>query len=136
VVAVPPGAESEPRGLGETLRAAREAKRLSMEDLIRTTRIQPRYLEAIEEDRFTDLPPPPYAQIFLASYAKAVGIPAREILDRYCGITGETQASRVAIWEESAEAAPAPRRRPLGLWVSVGAVVALLVVIALLARRG
>lgn len=130
-----PGGGPEPTSLGEMLRAAREAKRLSVPDLIRATRIVPRYIEAIEEDRFTDLPPPPYAQIFLTSYAKAVGLPPREVLERYCGITGEAPAHKQKIWEESAEQVAPPRARPFP-WVIVVVVVVLLVAIAFIASRG
>ena len=127
--------DPEPASLGETLRAAREAKRFSVSDLNRTTRIIPRYIEAIEEDRFTDLPPPPYAQMFLSAYAKGVGLPAHEILERYCGVTGELPAHQQKIWEESSEQAPAPRARPFP-WILVVVVVLLLVAIAFIARRG
>lgn len=122
------------RSVGEVLRAAREAKRLSVPDVNRATRIRPAFLEAIEEDRFTDLPPAPYVEIFIAAYAKAVGFPPREILERYYGMTGETPSSLVPIWDETSEQQARPRGRRFP-WVALLAVVILLVAVALLARR-
>lgn len=131
----PGSGELDHASVGAALRAAREAKRLSIQDLNRSTRIQVSYLEAIDEDRFTDLPPAPYVEIFLASYAKAVALPPREILDRYYGLTGESPTSQLKVWDEAAEEAVAPRARRFP-WLLIVLVVALLVAVVLLARRG
>jgi cytoskeletal protein RodZ len=120
------GGEQEARSLGDVLRSAREAKRLSLEDMNRLTRINPPYLEAIEDERFTDLPPPPYSQIFLSAYARAVGLSPREILERYLAMTGESPVRREALWEESEPATIAKKPGPLA-WILIGLVVALAV---------
>ena len=117
--------------LGDTLRAAREAKRLSLADLNRSTRIRTHYLEAIEDERFTDLPPPPYAQIFLRSYALAVGLSAREVLERYLAMTGESPVRHETLWEETAESAAAAKKSPALVWILMGLAIALAVGIAL-----
>jgi cytoskeletal protein RodZ len=129
-----PTAGSGTEGLGDTLRAAREAKRLSLDELNRLTRIQTHYIEAIEEERFTDLPPPPYSQIFLRAYARAVGLPTRDVLDRYLAMTGEAPARReTLLWEESGETqepAKVTKKRALGVWIALGLAIALALGIA------
>ncbi|TSB46469.1 helix-turn-helix domain-containing protein [Alkalicoccobacillus porphyridii] len=69
--------------LGLQLKQAREDKGLSLEDLQRTTKIQKRYLTAIEEGRFDSLPGLFYARAFVKTYAEAVGLDAAELLEQY-----------------------------------------------------
>lgn len=126
-----PGGEQESRGLGDALRAAREAKRLSLDDMNRLTRISPQYLEAIEEERFTDLPPPPYSQIFLSAYARAVGLSSRQVIERYLAMTGESPLRRVTLWEETVEPASVAKKPGPLVWILIGLVVALAVGVGL-----
>lgn len=60
--------------LGQTLREAREEKGLSLDDLQEETKIQKRYLKAIEEGDFKQLPGDFYTRAFIKSYAEAVGL--------------------------------------------------------------
>ncbi|MDQ0206277.1 helix-turn-helix domain-containing protein [Alkalicoccobacillus murimartini] len=69
--------------LGLQLKQAREEKQLSLEDLQRTTKIQKRYLVAIEEGRFDSLPGLFYARAFVKTYAEAVGLDATELLEQH-----------------------------------------------------
>jgi cytoskeletal protein RodZ len=71
-----------PRGVGEQLRAAREARGLALADVSVRTRVAERYLTAIEEDRFGDLAAPTYAVGFSRAYARAVGVDERDIAAR------------------------------------------------------
>ena len=72
---------SEPTAPGERLRAAREAKGLSVDDVSAATRIPKRHLETIEDGDFAVLPGRPYAIGFSRSYAKAVGLNDEEIVN-------------------------------------------------------
>lgn len=69
--------------LGEVLQKAREAKGLSLEDIQETTKIQRRYLDAIEKGDFEALPGQFYARAFIKRYAEALGLNAEEILSQY-----------------------------------------------------
>ncbi|GBD22398.1 hypothetical protein HRbin29_00028 [bacterium HR29] len=60
--------------IGETLRAARERRGLSLSEASRLTRIAPRFLIALEEDDYAALPAPVYARGFLRSYAALLGL--------------------------------------------------------------
>ncbi|MFK3938761.1 helix-turn-helix domain-containing protein [Alkalihalobacillus sp. NPDC078783] len=69
--------------LGNELKQARVDKQLSLEDLQRTTKIQKRYLVAIEEGRFDSLPGMFYARAFVKTYAEAVGLDSTELLETH-----------------------------------------------------
>lgn len=66
--------------IGERLKEAREQKQLSLEDVQEITKIQARYLVAIEQDDFHALPGKFYARAFIKEYAQAVDIDPVEIL--------------------------------------------------------
>lgn len=63
-----------PVGAGESLRAARKAKGLSLTDVAAETRIAQRHLEMIEAGDFAGLPGRTYAIGFSRSYAREVGL--------------------------------------------------------------
>jgi len=61
---------------GPAMRAAREAKRISLASISARTRIAEYYLESIEGERFKSLPPPIYLRSYLRQYAAAIGLDA------------------------------------------------------------
>ena len=67
-----PDATQSPNTVGERLRAAREAKGLSLAEVAARTRVPLRHLEAIETSNFAGLPSATYAVGFVRSYARAV----------------------------------------------------------------
>ncbi|MFA9558018.1 helix-turn-helix domain-containing protein [Evansella sp. AB-rgal1] len=69
--------------LGARLKAAREEKGYSLEELQVKTKIQKRYLIAIEEGDFSRLPGDFYARAFVKSYADVVGIPAEVLFEEH-----------------------------------------------------
>jgi cytoskeletal protein RodZ len=78
-----------PPGVGEQLRAAREAKGLSLEQVAAETRIPLRHLVAMEAGEFAKLPGRTYAVGFARTYAKAVGLDPDAIA---MGVRGELDA--------------------------------------------
>ncbi|PGS46319.1 RodZ domain-containing protein [Bacillus sp. AFS041924] len=60
--------------LGNYLREAREAKGLSIDDVQELTKIQKRYLEAIEEGNYEILPGQFYVRAFIKQYAETIGV--------------------------------------------------------------
>ena len=84
-------------GVGSMLRSARLQKGLSLEAVEAETRIRRRFLEAIEEERYDQLPGVVYARGFVKLYARAVGLdPARvtELFDQQMGWTSRPRAAR------------------------------------------
>ncbi|ASK63462.1 helix-turn-helix domain-containing protein [Virgibacillus phasianinus] len=69
--------------IGTKLKEARVAQDLSLESVQETTKIQKRYLVAIEEGNFQILPGKFYARAFIKEYATAVGLDPGELLDEY-----------------------------------------------------
>lgn len=69
--------------LGLVLQKAREEKGISLDEIQRITKIQRRYLEAIERGHFHVLPGHFYARAFIKSYAEAVGLDPAYVLDHF-----------------------------------------------------
>lgn len=69
--------------VGTTLKEARIAQGLSLDSIQETTKIQKRYLVAIEQGNFHVLPGKFYARAFIKEYATAVGLNPDELLDEY-----------------------------------------------------
>ncbi|NEU29307.1 helix-turn-helix domain-containing protein [bacterium LRH843] len=69
--------------LGQFLKEEREKKQLSLDDLQHTTKIQKRYLLAIEEGRYETLPGLFYARAFIKTYAEAIGLDPEPLFDQY-----------------------------------------------------
>ena len=89
--------------VGERLKSAREAKKVSLEEACRVTKIQRQTLEAIEEGRVQEMLDPAYARIFVKKYATYLGLDGSTVVDEYEGL-----ARKVALVEP-------PPQRPLTL---------------------
>src|SRR5690625_1771112 len=68
-------------GIGEKLREAREANGFTLEDIQEKTKIQKRYLQAIEQENYEALPGKFYARAFIKEYAQIVGLNANLLLE-------------------------------------------------------
>lgn len=64
--------------IGQRLRAARESHRMTVGDVARRTYMQPRFLQAIEEDNLAIIPES-HRRLFVREFAKVVGINAEEL---------------------------------------------------------
>lgn len=69
--------------LGEYLRGRREQLRYSLEEAAKLSRVQPKYLLALEEERLSDLPAPVYVNGFLKSLAEVYRLPVGELTRQY-----------------------------------------------------
>jgi cytoskeletal protein RodZ len=87
------------------LREHRVRARVSLEDIMTETKISRRFLEAIEEGRYEDLPGGVFAVSYIRQYAWMTGYDAELILDHY--------RSRM---EQRTQAEPR-RRQPAARWV-------------------
>lgn len=67
--------------IGETLRKARIDKKISLDELQQRTKIQKRYLLAIEENDFHELPSDYYLRTFIRQYADAVKLDGNYLID-------------------------------------------------------
>jgi cytoskeleton protein RodZ len=68
---------------GKLLKAAREARGLSAQQLCEAIQLEPRYLTALEEDRFEAFDAPVFARGFLRKSASFLGLDPAVLLDGY-----------------------------------------------------
>src|SRR5690606_27643296 len=118
---------SAPRpGIGETLRATREFRRASIEYAAELLRIEPRFLAALEEERFDAIGPPVFVKGYLKHYCELLGIDPRPLLDelrqRLAGDEPPLQARRAAAREREP-----PRLAAIGIGAGVIALAAVAV---------
>jgi hypothetical protein len=69
--------------IGSSLREARVRQELDFPELEERTKIRPKYLRALEDERFDILPAPTYVRGFLRSYAEALGLDGQPFVDEY-----------------------------------------------------
>jgi len=69
--------------VGTLLRAAREKVGVDLADVARALRISLKYLQALEDSRYADLPGAAYAIGFVRSYAEYLHLDGEEIVRRY-----------------------------------------------------
>jgi hypothetical protein len=69
--------------IGSSLRDARERQGLDFPELEQLTKIRPKYLRALEDERFDILPAPTYVKGFLRSYAEALGLDGQPFVDEF-----------------------------------------------------
>jgi cytoskeletal protein RodZ len=70
-------------GIGARLKEARVEQDISLDALQDTTKIQKRYLVAIEEENFSVLPGKFYAKAFIKEYAIAVGLDPNQLMEDF-----------------------------------------------------
>jgi transcriptional regulator with XRE-family HTH domain len=123
---------------GAELRKEREARQISLQDIFAATRINIRFLEAIEEGRF-DVLPTAYIRAFVREYAVTVGLNPDELLaklDASSRPAPQAPAVPPPVLPEPVEHPKVPRKRisipELGYFLSLqNAVLAVLAVVAI-----
>src|ERR1700712_1285071 len=71
------------KSVGAYLKREREIRQVSLEELVQTTRIPLKMLQHIEADEFDALPGDVFARGFVRSYARALGLDAVDVLDKF-----------------------------------------------------
>jgi cytoskeleton protein RodZ len=77
------------------LRTIREEQGLTLRDIFRRSRVSMMYLEAIENGDFDHLPVPIYTRNFIKSYALALNIDSKPIIDSYDSYLAALQVSAI-----------------------------------------
>ena len=87
--------------VGEFLEQKRGKKKLSIEDISKTTRIHPRYIEAIDANNFSIFSSEAYVKGFIISYAKALEEDPADVLKLYYATVGGEPPSKKIFPEDT-----------------------------------
>jgi len=108
--------------IGAILKGAREANGESIEDVARLLRINWRYLQALEDGRFDELPGTVYAIGFIRTYADYLGVDSVRLVDQYKALGSARNSKSPLVFPE-----PIPESGlPGGAIMFAGIVVAIL----------
>jgi len=69
--------------IGSTLRAARMSARIDVSEIEAQTKIRAKYLRALENEEWDLLPGPTFVRSFLRTYAQALGLDAKALVEEY-----------------------------------------------------
>ena len=111
--------------IGATLREARMRARIDVSEVEAQTKIRAKYLRALENEEWDLLPGPTYVKSFLRTYAEALDLDAKLLVDEYK--LRHERLSEVELQPINA-AAPGRERRRSGPIVPPGAVVTLILI--------
>jgi Helix-turn-helix domain/Domain of unknown function (DUF4115) len=84
---------------GDKFRKAREKKNISLDDVSNVTKISSRMLQAIEDERFDQLPGGVFNKGFIRAYAKHIGLNDEEAVNEYLACLRQAQIDAQAVWE-------------------------------------
>lgn len=121
-------------GVGSKLREARTRRKLSLQEVEEATKIRGRYLQAIEDEDWEQLPGETYTRAFIRTYAALVGLDGDRLAEEQRQARGAARPG-----ERLPRVDPKPRRvartrrrrrpsRLVAVVVSLAVVAALLVV--------
>ncbi len=94
---------------GKTLRAAREAKGLSVAQLAEMTHMTPARVEELETENFTSIPAAIYGRGFVRLYCNAVGLDPKPLSDEFTEIFNGNRDPEIR--ERAPEPEPIPTAR-------------------------
>jgi hypothetical protein len=69
--------------IGETLREARMRERIDVSEIEAITKIRAKYLRALENEEWDLLPGPTFVKSFLRTYANALGLDGKALVEEY-----------------------------------------------------
>jgi len=117
------GAEDGRPELGATLRAARDAQDLTVEQIAAELRMEPRLLHALEAHRFKELGAPVFAKGYLKQYANRLDLDYGDLLLQYYRLA---EPSDVTI--EPSKVIKLRDERQITIWVIAGLTLMLIAV--------
>src|SRR3954468_3089264 len=127
--------------IGSTLREARMRERIDVSEIEAKTKIRAKYLRALENEEWSLLPGPTFVKSFLRTYATALGLDGKALVEEY-RLHHERPSEGMEPIVSSPQRSRPSRRQPSagpskGYLVAVGAIVSVIIVlIILLATNG
>src|SRR5436305_12871139 len=86
---------SEVQELGQLLREARERKGVTLADAQQATKIRLSFLQALEKEDFSVLPPPFYIRGFIKTYAVYLNLDPRSTVQLFDDILESNHSARI-----------------------------------------
>jgi cytoskeleton protein RodZ len=118
---------------GETLKRERELRQISLREISEATKINLRYLDALERDDFRHLPGGVFNKGFVRAYAQFIGVEPETMVNAYLEEDGRQQARAARAGGASPrapEVAASSRHSGIPIWLIVFVVILLLLVLA------
>jgi cytoskeletal protein RodZ len=112
--------------LGEVLRTAREARDVDLARVERDTKIRARYLQALEDGDYAELPGAVYTKGFLRNYGAYLGLDTEYLVDLYRLESSQPTSERPSV---PTPPRPISTRRSRPLVVTPGAIMAALLTV-------
>jgi cytoskeleton protein RodZ len=103
-------AKSEPEGVGAFLRARRLALGLSHADVASAVKLSARRIQALEDERWSELPDGPYLRGFLRNVARALDLDATQLTERVDKSLIQSRNPESILVPQGAARAMLPRR--------------------------
>jgi cytoskeleton protein RodZ len=122
--------------IGATLREARMRARIDVSEIEQQTKIRAKYLRALENEEWDLLPGPTYVKSFLRTYAQALGLDAKLLLEEYRlrherPTEAELQPIVPTSRQQQRRGPPRVSRAPVLLAIAVAAVAGVLVLLVI-----
>ncbi len=109
--------------LGQELKRERELRGITLEEISEATKINLKFLKALEEDRLDLMPSKFFIKASLRAYAKSIGLEEHSVLNRYYESSSfQEQSQQVESPKESRR--PVPKKRIIFMVFIVLAIVA------------
>lgn len=108
--------------IGEILREGRESAGLTIKDIATSTKIEPKYIKALEKDDFASLPPETFTKGFIRNYAIVLGKSPNDLVAIYRRDFAKN--TRPKVWAPAVThahvASPLPTLRPQYFAIALG----------------
>ena len=122
--------ENAGSGPGAALRAGREARGISREDVAKAMHLPVDFIGGIEDNAFSQLPPPTFTRGYIRSYAKLLGIESDVLIQQYGEAIRDEGEAKLVVSVSRRSLLEFPQRSPG--WVFGGAVFAVALAVALI----
>src|SRR6266568_88642 len=106
---------------GENLRQARKARNISLQEIAESTKIGTRILQALEDERFDQLPGGIFNKGFVRSYARCVGLDEEKTVAAYMA-AANVSAPETDMQMLSSQVSAARAKQPSEPWWSFSGV--------------
>jgi cytoskeleton protein RodZ len=114
---VPPKMQTTTTPFGDRLKREREMRGVTLEEIAVATRIAPRFLEALENEKWDQLPGGVFNRGFVRSVARFLGMDEDSLVGEYALATSAHDTSVSAKWDEGSRSML--RRRVAGVTLIV-----------------